>query len=80
MAAQNVGIYFHSLELGAQFVLWDLSFSLTCTHQVCANASKSEIVDIKASVQTWVLLQLAEHPCSSEQDTSSFQRQDFQDT
>lgn len=38
-------------------------------------------VNSKASVQTRGLWQLAEHPCFSEQDTFSFQRQkDFQDT
>lgn len=62
MAAQNVGIYFHSLGLGAQFVLWDLSFSLACTHQACADAKESEIVDIKANTQTWVLWQSTHAP------------------
>lgn len=73
MAAQNVGKCFYSSGISV--------ISLTCTHQASADANEILNVDSKASVQTRGLWQLAEHPCFSEQDTFSFQRQkDFQDT
>lgn len=73
MAAQNVGKCFYSSGISV--------ISSTCTHQASADANEILNVDSKASVQTRGLWQLAEHPCFSEQDTFSFQRQkDFQDT
>lgn len=59
------------------FIPWDwepslssgisLSLSLTSMHQASADATESYIVDIKASIQTHFLCQLAECLCFSEQ-------------